>query len=178
MDRHRQWPWRAIAPRLVVVASRLHRRHAAPTAPVVLPPARRRVPRHPPDSVHGRRRVPLGERDAIRLPDHIGCGGVFLTLGIPVPEIMAPIVGVLEIVGGTLFSWACGTRLAALPLLIDIVVAIASTKIPLLLGTSPLPPPPSLRRWASGRYYMRSAQMTPNCSAPSLAPRGCGAVGA
>jgi putative oxidoreductase len=68
--------------------------------------------------------------------------GRFLKLGIPVPEIMAPFVGVLEIVGGTLFVLGLFTRLAALPLLIDIAVAIASTKIPLLLGTSPLPPPP------------------------------------
>jgi len=74
-------------------------------------------------------------------PTTLGVGR-FLTLGIPVPEIMAPIVGVLEIVGGTLFILGLCTRLAALPLLIDIVVAIASTKIPLLLGTSPLPPPP------------------------------------
>jgi len=55
---------------------------------------------------------------------------------------MAPFVGVMEIVGGTLFIVGLFTRLAALPLLIDMVVAIASTKIPLLLGTSPLPPPP------------------------------------
>jgi len=74
-------------------------------------------------------------------PHTLGVGR-FLKLGIPAPEFMAPFVGVLEIVGGTLFILGLCTRLAALPLLIDIVVAIASTKIPLLLGTSPLPPPP------------------------------------
>jgi len=74
-------------------------------------------------------------------PTTLGAGR-FLKLGIPVPEIMAPFVGVMEIVGGILFVLGLCTRLAALPLLIDIVVAIASTKIPLLLGTSPLPLPP------------------------------------
>jgi uncharacterized membrane protein YphA (DoxX/SURF4 family) len=74
-------------------------------------------------------------------PHTLGVGR-FLKLGIPAPEVMAPFVGVLEIVGGTLFIVGLGTRLAALPLLIDMVVAIATTKIPLLLGTSPLPPPP------------------------------------
>jgi len=64
--------------------------------------------------------------------------------------------------------------LAALRCLIDIAVAIASTKIPLLLGTSPLPPHRSRRRWASGRCYMRSARMTPNCMLPLLAPLGAG----
>ena len=74
-------------------------------------------------------------------PHTLGVGR-FLKLGIPAPEFMAPFVGVMEIVGGTLFVVGLCTRLAALPLLIDMVVAIASTKIPLLLGTSPLPPPP------------------------------------
>ena len=74
-------------------------------------------------------------------PHTLGVGR-FLKLGIPAPEFMAPFVGVMEIVGGTLFVLGLFTRLAALPLLIDIAVAIASTKIPLLLGTSPLPPPP------------------------------------
>jgi len=74
-------------------------------------------------------------------PHTLGVGR-FLKLGIPAPEFMAPFVGVMEIVGGTLFVLGLFTRLAALPLLIDIVIAIASTKIPLLLGTSPLPPPP------------------------------------
>jgi putative oxidoreductase len=74
-------------------------------------------------------------------PHTLGVGR-FLKLGIPAPEFLAPFVGVMEIVGGTLFIVGLFTRLAALPLLIDMVVAIASTKIPLLLGTSPLPPPP------------------------------------
>src|SRR5881394_3366788 len=34
------------------------------------------------------------------------------------------------------------TRLAAIPMIVDMIVAILSTKIPMLLGTSPLPLPP------------------------------------
>ena len=64
---------------------------------------------------------------------------------------MATFVGLVEIVGGTLFLLGWLTRLAAIPLMIDIVVAILSTKIPLWLGTSPLPPPlvpPQVGFWA------------------------------
>lgn len=68
--------------------------------------------------------------------------GRFTNLGIPAPELMSTFVGMVEIVGGTLLLLGFLTRLAAVPLIIDIVVAIASTKIPLFLGTSPLPPPP------------------------------------
>jgi putative oxidoreductase len=58
----------------------------------------------------------------------------FLKIGIPAPEIMAPFVGVVEIVGGSLLLVGLLTRLAALILLINISVAIVSTKVPILLG--------------------------------------------
>jgi uncharacterized membrane protein YphA (DoxX/SURF4 family) len=45
---------------------------------------------------------------------------------------MAPFVGVVEIVCGALLLIGLITRLASMPLLIDIVVAIATTKIPML----------------------------------------------
>lgn len=47
---------------------------------------------------------------------------------------MAPFVGVVEIVCGALVLIGLLTRLAAVPLIIDMVVAIVSTKIPILLG--------------------------------------------
>lgn len=47
---------------------------------------------------------------------------------------MAPFVGVVEIVGGTLVLVGLATRLASLALLIDMCVAIISTKIPILVG--------------------------------------------
>ncbi len=58
--------------------------------------------------------------------------GRFVKIGIPVPQFFAPFVGVVEIVCGTLLIIGFITRLAAIPLLIDISVAIATTKIPML----------------------------------------------
>jgi uncharacterized membrane protein YphA (DoxX/SURF4 family) len=60
--------------------------------------------------------------------------GRFAKIGIPSPEIMGPFVGVFEIVCGLLLIIGLLTRVAALVLLIDISVAIVSTKIPVLLG--------------------------------------------
>lgn len=59
--------------------------------------------------------------------------GRFTKIGIPAPEIMAPFVGVVEIVCGTLLLAGLLTRLATIPLAIDILVAIATTKIPILV---------------------------------------------
>ena len=61
-------------------------------------------------------------------PDALGVGR-FVKIGIPWPQIMAPFVGVVEIVCGTLLLIGLLTRLAAIPLLIDICVALYSTKI-------------------------------------------------
>ena len=65
-------------------------------------------------------------------PDALGVGR-FLKIGIPAPEVMAPFVGLVEIVCGTFLLAGFLTRLASIPLLIDISVAIATTKIPMLL---------------------------------------------
>jgi uncharacterized membrane protein YphA (DoxX/SURF4 family) len=45
---------------------------------------------------------------------------------------MAPFVGVVEIAGGLMLLVGLLTRLAAIPLIIDMLVAIATTKIPIL----------------------------------------------
>lgn len=66
-------------------------------------------------------------------PDQLGAGR-FVRIGIPLPEVMGPFVGVVEIVFGSLVLLGLGTRLAAIPLLVNISVAILSTKIPILLG--------------------------------------------
>ena len=50
------------------------------------------------------------------------------------PEVLGPFVGGVEIICGALVVVGLLTRLAAIPLLIDISVAILSTKIPILLG--------------------------------------------
>jgi len=47
---------------------------------------------------------------------------------------MGPFVGVVETVCGTLILLGLLTRMAAIPLIINMLVAILSTKIPILLG--------------------------------------------
>src|SRR5687767_855964 len=66
-------------------------------------------------------------------PDENGPGR-FAKIGIPAPDVMAPFVGVVEIVCGALILLGFLTRLAAIPLIVDMLVAIVSTKIPILLG--------------------------------------------
>jgi len=66
-------------------------------------------------------------------PNELGVGR-FIKIGIPMPEIMAPFVGVVEIVCGAMVLVGLLTRVAAIPLIIDMCVAIASTKIPILIG--------------------------------------------
>jgi len=61
-------------------------------------------------------------------PDSLGVGR-FVKIGIPWPQVMAPFVGVVEIVCGSLLLIGLDTRLATVPPLIDIAVAIYSTKI-------------------------------------------------
>jgi putative oxidoreductase len=61
-------------------------------------------------------------------PDSLGVGR-FVKIGIPLPQVMAPFVGVVEIVCGSLLLIGFITRLATVPLLIDIAVALYSTKI-------------------------------------------------
>lgn len=78
-------------------------------------------------------------------------GGRFALIGIPFPETMATFVALLEIGGGLLLISGLLTRLIAIPFVIEMLVAILSTKIMLYLGTSPLPLPPAPPRtgpWA------------------------------
>ena len=59
--------------------------------------------------------------------------GRFIKIGIPAPQFFAPFVGVVEILCGTLLIIGLFTRLATIPLIIDISVAIITTKIPMLV---------------------------------------------
>ncbi len=61
-------------------------------------------------------------------PETLGVGR-FLKIGIPWPHVLAPFVGTVEIVCGTLILVGLATRLAAMPLLAVILVALYSTKI-------------------------------------------------
>ena len=60
--------------------------------------------------------------------------GRFAKIGIPAPNVMGPFVGCVEIVCGALLVIGLMTRFVAVPLIIDISVAIISTKLPVLLG--------------------------------------------
>lgn len=66
-------------------------------------------------------------------PDALGAGR-FTKIGIPAPGVMGPFVGAVELVCGALLLVGLLTRLAAVPLIIDMIVAIVSTKIPILIG--------------------------------------------
>lgn len=66
-------------------------------------------------------------------PAEVGAGR-FAKIGIPNPELLGPFVGVVETVCGALILLGLLTRLAAVPLVIDMLVAIVSTKLPILLG--------------------------------------------
>ena len=65
---------------------------------------------------------------------HLLGAGRFTRIGIPYPEVMGPFVGLVEIICGVLIFTGLLTRLATIPLLINISVAILSTKVPILLG--------------------------------------------
>jgi putative oxidoreductase len=69
----------------------------------------------------------------LTFPAILGAGR-FANIGIPLPELMGPFVGVVETICGTLIILGLFTRLAAVPLIIIMIVAIVSTKIPILLG--------------------------------------------
>jgi uncharacterized membrane protein YphA (DoxX/SURF4 family) len=64
--------------------------------------------------------------------DALGAGR-FAKIGIFAPTVMAPFVGVVEIVCGALVLLGLATRLAVVPLIIDMLVALATTKVPILL---------------------------------------------
>jgi putative oxidoreductase len=66
-------------------------------------------------------------------PAELGAGR-FARIGIPWPDVTGPFVGVVEIVCGALVLAGLLTRVAAGLLLVNISVAIVSTKVPILLG--------------------------------------------
>ena len=69
----------------------------------------------------------------LAFPEILGAAR-FANIGIPYPDLMGPFVGVVEIVCGALIIAGLATRLAAIPLIIVMIVAIVSTKVPILLG--------------------------------------------
>jgi putative oxidoreductase len=69
--------------------------------------------------------------------------GRFTKLGFPFPETTAHLVAIGEIVGGLLLMVGLLTRITAFYFIIQMLVAVLSTKIDLYFGTSPLPLPPA-----------------------------------
>jgi uncharacterized membrane protein YphA (DoxX/SURF4 family) len=76
--------------------------------------------------------------------------GRFAKLGIPAPELLADFVGVVEIAAGLLLALGLATRLAAIPLVFDMLVAIGTSKLPMLFGPGPEPvaAAPKVGLWA------------------------------
>jgi putative oxidoreductase len=76
--------------------------------------------------------------------------GRFTKLSIPHPELLANFVGVVEVGAGLLLAVGLATRLAAIPLVFDMLVAIGTSKLPLLFGPGPEPvaAAPQVGLWA------------------------------
>jgi putative oxidoreductase len=66
-------------------------------------------------------------------PADVGAGR-FAKIGIPSPEFVAPFVGCFEIACGTLVLLGLLTRVAVIPLIIVMLTAIATTKVPILMN--------------------------------------------
>jgi uncharacterized membrane protein YphA (DoxX/SURF4 family) len=69
----------------------------------------------------------------LAFPEVLGAGR-FEGIGIPWPEFTGPLVGWFELTCGILMLLGLFSRFAAVPLIAIMVVAILSTKVPILLG--------------------------------------------
>lgn len=67
------------------------------------------------------------------LPEILGSGR-FAKIGIPFAQVTGPFVGAVELVCGGLILLGWFTRAAAVPLIVIMLVAILTTKVPILLG--------------------------------------------
>src|SRR5689334_8454269 len=105
--------------------------------------------------------------------------GRFTKLGFPAPHFTATADAWLEIIGGILIISGLLTRVIAIPFIIEMLVAMASTKIPMYLGTSPLPLPqlpPQFAFWpAFLEIRSENAQLAP-CAFLWIPGRGGGSL--
>jgi putative oxidoreductase len=72
-------------------------------------------------------------------PDQLGPGR-FDTAGIPAPTFFAYFDGVFEIVCGVLILAGLLTRLAAIPMIVNMIGALLITKLPIVWADAPLYP--------------------------------------
>jgi putative oxidoreductase len=91
--------------------------------------------------------------------------GRFAKLGIPAPLLTANFVGVVEIAAGFLLVVGLATRLAAIPLVINMLVAIGTSKIPMLVGAGPEPvaAAPKVGLWAFAYQARLDSTMLLGC---------------
>jgi putative oxidoreductase len=64
-------------------------------------------------------------------PDIRGAGR-FESIGLPNPEILGPLVGAFEILCGALVLYGFAVRFAVIPLIVIMLVAVTTTKVPQL----------------------------------------------
>jgi uncharacterized membrane protein YphA (DoxX/SURF4 family) len=69
--------------------------------------------------------------------------GRFSKLGFPFPDVIAHWIATGEIIGGLLLIFGIFTRFVSFYFIIQMIVAVLSTKIDLYFGISPLPMPPA-----------------------------------
>jgi putative oxidoreductase len=69
--------------------------------------------------------------------------GRFTKLGFPFPATTAHLIATGEIIGGLLLIFGLFTRIVSFYFIIQMIVAVLSTKIDLYFGRSPLPMPPA-----------------------------------
>ncbi len=69
--------------------------------------------------------------------------GRFTKLGFPFPETTAHLIATGEIIGGLFLIFGLFTRITAFYFIVQMIVAVLSTKIDLYFGRSPLPMPPA-----------------------------------
>lgn len=91
--------------------------------------------------------------------------GRFVKIGFPEPAGLAHFVGATEIVCGAMLITGMLVRLAAAPLVVDMIVAIATTKIPLLFGAGPEPvaAQPKVGFWAFAYQSRLDVTMLVGC---------------
>ncbi len=93
--------------------------------------------------------------------------GRFAKIGIPFPEVTGPFVATVEVVAGALIVLGLLTRPAALALAIEMIVALASTKVPMLVGHGfwgfAAPAPDKTGLWAMAHEARTDVAMLLTC---------------
>jgi uncharacterized membrane protein YphA (DoxX/SURF4 family) len=90
----------------------------------------------------------------------------FAKIGFAAPAAVSSFVAGVELVAGTCLILGLFVRLAALPLIVDMCVAIATTKVPLLLGGGPEIPAaaPKAGFWAFAYQARLDTAMLVTCA--------------